>query len=115
MHRVCSSKESFGFCCCFRLCFLCLLLRSVEGSHVDFVFPWQRKLQKIVLALTKCFGCQHEFLVGESDLRAGNVIYFSSHCFSWCVQKEQMFYTDCTNPLPGVNCWAWTMRSCTWL
>lgn len=56
-----------------------------------------------------------ELLVGESHLGTGTVLISPATVFLGVGEKEQMFYPDCTNPLPSVNCWACTMRSCPWL
>lgn len=45
-----------------------------------------------------------ELLVGESDLGTGTVLISPATVFLGVGEKEQMFYPDCTSPLPSVNC-----------
>ena len=52
----------------------------------------------------KCFGCLYELLVGESDMETGTVLISPATVFLGVGEKEQMFYPDCTSPLPTVNC-----------
>lgn len=60
--------------------------------------------KRLSLQLRKVFSCQCELLVGESDLGTGPGLISPAIVFLGVGKKEQVFYPDCTSPLPGVNC-----------
>lgn len=99
------SKESTGFCCGFRLCFSWFACEvSLRKPLCCCCFLGKGSCKRLSLQLMKVFSCRCELLVGESDLRTGPVLISPATVFLGVGEKEQMFYPDCTSPLPCVNC-----------